>query len=74
MGLFDAIFGLFTKPFEDAKERASEERQWRREKEMFNMQAQFQRDMAEQNQNYALESMDKSQGFQKEMRRIYTAK
>lgn len=70
MGLFDAIFGLFTKPFENAKELASEKRQWEREKAMFNMQAQFQKDMAEQNQNYALESMNKSQGFQKEMNAI----
>ena len=70
MGLFDAIFGLFTKPFENAKEMAAEKRQWKREKTMFNMQAQFQKDMAEQNQNYALQSMDKSQSFQKEMNAI----
>lgn len=70
MGLFDAIFGLFTKPFENAQKMAAEKRQWEREKAMFNMQAQFQKDMAEQNQNYALQSMDKSQGFQKEMNAI----
>ena len=74
MSIIGALFGLGTgiagSIIGNKKQKNAEKRQWNKEVEMFNMQKDFQREMAKRNQNFAKESMATSQEYQKEMNAI----